>query len=123
MTRIFALLVVVLLLPLTSGATVTKQRPLHPPNAAFFLANNDNVWEALQSYAEALCIQDKLTDHTPGALLVAGAQCGDSKRNADGDSLSHDGKWHDYVWLAYIKIVAICAIDEQMQNLCRWFRG
>lgn len=122
MTKSFVCLVIVLILPFVSGATMPKQRALHLPDAAFFMANNDDVMEALQSYAEALCLQDKLTDDSPGALLIAGALCGDSKRNADGDSLSHDGDWRSYTMLAYIKIVAICAAEEQVQNLCRWFK-
>jgi hypothetical protein len=83
---------------------------LHTPDPLFFLSNNDDVMEALQSYAEMLCRQD------------APAQpCGDSKRNADGDSLTHDGKWHDYVWLAYAGIVAMCD-GVSAYELCRQFR-
>lgn len=122
MTKFLICCAIVLLLPTLTGATVAKPRQLHAPDAAFFLANNDDVMEALQSYAEALCVQDKVADDSPAAILTAGALCGDSERNADGDSLSRDGAWRGYALLAAIKITAMCAADEQVQNLCRWFR-
>ncbi len=111
MTKLIVCLALIITLPLLSGATIPRRQTLHTPDPLFFLTNNDDVMEALQAYAEMLCRQD-----SPGAM------CGDSKRNADGDSLTHDGKWHDYVWLAYAGIVAMCK-DAPGQELCKWFRG
>lgn len=122
MTRIFVLSVFVLILSFVYGDTVALSRPLHKPDAEFFLQTNDDVMEALQAYAETLCLQDKLVGHSPQLLLAAGAQCGDSKRTEKGDSLTHDGKWHDYVWLAYADIIALCSDAANQYELCKWFK-
>lgn len=121
-TRFIVLCTATILVLLSCGGAASEHKELRSPNAAFFLANNVDVNEALQSFAEVLCLQDKMIDDSPDAILDAGAECQDSRRNDDGDSLTHDGKWHDYVWLAYAGIVAMCAADEQLSNLCKDFR-
>ncbi len=116
-TRLAVLFIVALLF---TGATMPRHHIIHAPNAAFFLATHYEALDAIQSYALTLCLQDKLTDDTPSAILAAGAICQDSRRNSDGDSLSHDGMWRGYTWAAYAGIVAMCR--GEVDELCRWFR-
>lgn len=114
--------IIVALITLAMLPSVESGAPkLHAPNAVFFLITNDDVMEAVQAYAEVLCLQDHLVDHTPTAILNAGSICQDSRRNADGDSLTRDGAWRAYIDAAYGNIVSMCSAEGSYE-LCRWFK-
>ncbi len=116
--RLLALLAVALLL---TGATVTRRNPIHAPDAAFFLATHYEALDAIQSYALTLCLQDKLVDDSPDAILAAGTECNDSRRDSEGDSLNDDGAWRAYSGAARGGIVAMCR-DGGEYELRGWFR-
>lgn len=97
---------------LSTGAAFHRPVVRVQPNAAFFFATNDTMVDALQSYAEMLCLADKAPDASPEAVLAAGSECNDSRVNEDGDSLTQDGQWHEYVEEAQRGIVAMCVGNE-----------
>lgn len=79
------------IITLSTGASFHRPPTRVQPNVAFFFATNDTMMDALQSYAEMLCLADKAPDASPEAVLVAGSECNDSRVDEDGDSLSFDG--------------------------------
>lgn len=76
---------------LSTGAVFHRPMSHVQPNAAFFFGTNDTMLDALQSYAEMLCLADKAPDASPEAVLRAGRECNDSRVDEDGDSLARDG--------------------------------
>lgn len=118
MTRIIISLLMLTILS-TSAAF---HRPVSrvQPNAAFFFATNDTMVDALQSYAEMLCLADKASDASPEAVLAAGSECNDSRIDEDGDSLTRDGGWRRYVEEAQRGIVTMCVGNEA--KVCEGFR-
>lgn len=118
------LVAIVLLSSVLVGVTVptlaeNRQRIVHV-HESFFLSNNDDVMDALASYAEALCIQDKVTDDSPAAWLKASSQCADSYRDDEAMTTSFDGGWRAYVLQASTEITRICI--GQAHELCQWFK-
>ena len=105
---------------LSTGAAFHRPVVRVRPNAAFFLGTNDTMLDALQSYAEMLCLADKAPDASPEAVLAAGSECNDSRVDEDGDSLVADGQWHGYVEDAQRGIVAMCKGNEA--RVCEGFR-
>ena len=105
---------------LSTGASFHRPVLRIQPNAAFFFATNDTMLDALQSYAEMLCLADKAPDASPDAVLAAGSECNDSRVDSDGDSLTFDGQWRRYVEDAQRGIVALCVGNEA--KVCEGFR-
>ena len=105
---------------LSTGAAFHRPVSRVQTNAAFFFATNDTMLDALQSYAEMLCLADKAPDASPEAVLRAGSECNDSKVDEDGDSLTFDGQWHGYVEEAQRGIVAMCVGNEA--EVCEGFK-
>ena len=111
---------------LSTGAAFRRPVSHVQPNAAFFLRTNGTMLDALQSYAEMLCLADKAPDASPEAVLRAGSECKDSQADedsrvdSDGDSLTFDGQWRRYVEEAQRGIVAMCAANEA--KVCEGFR-
>lgn len=90
------------------------------PDVSFFPMNNDDIGDALASYAEVLCIQDKATDSSPEAWLKAASQCADSYRDDQVMTSSNDGGWRAYVPQASNDIAMICA--GQGYEVCKYFK-
>ena len=105
---------------LSTGAAFHRPVSHVQPNAAFFLGTNDTMLDALQSYAEMLCLADKAPDASPEAVLRAGSECNDSRVDEDGDSLTFDGGWRRYTEEAMRGIVAMCRANEA--KVCEGFR-
>lgn len=105
---------------LSTGAAFHRPVVRVQPNAAFFLGTNDTMMDALQSYAEMLCLADKAPDASPDAVLRADSECNDSRVDDDGDSLAQDGQWRRYVEEAQREIVAMCVGSRV--TVCEGFR-
>ena len=105
---------------LSTGAAFHRPVVRVQLNAAFFLDTNDTMLDALQSYAEMLCLSDKAPDASPEAVLRAGKVCNDSRVDEDGDSLTFDGGWRKYTEEAQRGIVAMCTGNET--RVCEGFR-
>ena len=107
---------------LSSGAVSTKKKRTLQVNASFFMQNNDDVMDALASYAEAICIQDKVLDDTPEAWVIASTKCADSYRDDEMLHSSNDGGWKDYSFAAYQGILALCQAHGNADDLCKVFK-
>ena len=105
---------------LSTGAAFHRSVVRVQPNAAFFLGTNDTMIDALQSYAEMLCLADKAPDASPEAVLRAGKECNDSRVDEDGDSLTFDGGWRRYTEDAMRGIVAMCVANDA--KVCEGFK-
>ena len=105
---------------LSTGAAFHRPVVRVQPNAAFFFGTNDTMVDALQSYAEMLCLADKAPDASPDAVLAAGGECNDSMVDEDGDSLTQDGQWRGYTEEAQRGIVAMCV--GNVAEVCEGFR-
>ena len=116
--RAIACLIAIIIL--STGTSFHRPSTRVQPNAAFFLGTNDTMLDALQSYAEMLCLADKAPDASPEAVLRAGSECNDSRVDADGDSLTFDGGWRRYVEEAQRGIAELCKTNEA--KVCGGFR-
>ena len=108
-------LFIVALLPNVHSAASLPQRRATVVNAEFFLSVNDDVMEALETYAEVLCVQDRVVDRSPQTWLVAAQICNDT---SEGGS---DGAWHQYALQASTEITQLCVGVRQMYELCKYF--
>lgn len=105
---------------LMPSATPTKPKHYTAPDAAFFFANNDDYYEAFSGVAVAMCIQDRAVDDSPEAWRQAAAKCRDSKTDEQGDSISQDGMWRQFVWQAIDVITVMCKANSA--KLCENFK-
>lgn len=82
--------------------------------------NNDNIMEAVQTVAEAMCIQNRTVGYTPQQWTVAASQCADSYREDDGETTSGDGGWIQYRTQAFEMVKRMC--EGRVSELCKWVR-
>ena len=118
--KLLAILVALAAILLLSSATYSRPKRAPVINEAFLMNNNDNIMEAVQTVAEAMCIQDKATGYTPQQWMVAAAQCADSYRDDDGETTSNDGGWIQYRVQAFNEVRRMC--EGRVSELCKWVR-